>query len=71
MNVADGPGITRYEVLMLLARLSFVSAIGFFSMRWIMNQLDPNNKQKKKAKKKVSLDHVFIGIASVLCTRCT
>lgn len=53
MNVADGPGFSRYEMILLVARLSFVTAIGFFSMKWIMNQLDPNNKQKRKAKKKV------------------
>lgn len=54
MNVADGPGFSRYDVIMLVARLSFVTAIGFFSMKWIMGQLDPNNKQKRKAKQKVS-----------------
>ncbi|KAJ8679763.1 hypothetical protein QAD02_015550 [Eretmocerus hayati] len=52
MNVAEGAGFSRYEVLMLVARLSFVTAIGFFSMKWIMNQLDPNNSQKRKAKQK-------------------
>ncbi|XP_012285360.1 ATPase family AAA domain-containing protein 1-B [Orussus abietinus] len=52
MNVADGAGISRYEVLVLVARLSFVTAIGFFSMKWIMSQLDPTTKAKKKAKQK-------------------
>lgn len=53
MNVAGGSGFSRTEIFMLVARLSFVTAIGFFSMKYIMNQLDPNNKQKRKAKKKV------------------
>ncbi|NP_001239116.1 ATPase family AAA domain-containing protein 1-A-like [Nasonia vitripennis] len=52
MNVAGGSGFSRTEIFMLVARLSFVTAIGFFSMKYIMNQLDPNNKQKRKAKKK-------------------
>lgn len=50
--VADG-GLTRFEVLMLVARLTCVTAIGFFSMKWIMSQLDPTNSSKKRAKKKV------------------
>lgn len=54
MNVADGVGHTRSEILVLIARVSFVAAVGFFSMKWIMNQLDPTNKAKKKARKKVT-----------------
>ncbi|XP_066584571.1 outer mitochondrial transmembrane helix translocase isoform X2 [Prorops nasuta] len=52
MNIADGSGVSRYEIVMLVARLSFVTALGFFTMKFIMNQLDPTNKAKKKAKKK-------------------
>ena len=56
MNLADGSGFaTRYEVILLVARVSFVAAMGFFSMRWIMNQLDPTTQAKKQAKKKVFL----------------
>lgn len=64
MNVADGPGFSRYEIITLIARLSFVTAIGFFSMKWIMNQIDPNNKQKRKAKQKVCF-LILLQIASV------
>ncbi|KAL2737381.1 ATPase family AAA domain-containing protein 1-B-like [Vespula maculifrons] len=52
MNVADGPGFSRYEILLLAARLSFVTAVGFFTMKWFVHQLDPTNAAKKKAKKK-------------------
>ncbi|XP_034948325.1 ATPase family AAA domain-containing protein 1-like [Chelonus insularis] len=52
MNVADGAGFTRYEMFTLIARLSIVTAIGFFSMKWIMSQIDPMSKAKKKAKEK-------------------
>lgn len=53
MNLADGAGFaSRYEVLLLVTRVSLVAAIGFFSMRWIMNQLDPTTQAKKQAKKK-------------------
>lgn len=54
MNIADGVGYSRSEVLVLVARVSFVAAVGFFSMKWIMNQLDPTNNAKKKARKKVT-----------------
>lgn len=53
MNVTDGPGFSRYEILLLAARLSFVTAVGFFTMKWFVHQLDPTNAAKKKAKKKV------------------
>ncbi|XP_012174662.2 outer mitochondrial transmembrane helix translocase [Bombus terrestris] len=52
MNIADGVGYTRSEVFVLVARISFIAAFGFFSMKWIMNQLDPTNNAKKKARKK-------------------
>ncbi|XP_003708159.1 outer mitochondrial transmembrane helix translocase [Megachile rotundata] len=52
MNVADGVGYSRSEVFVLVARVSFIAAVGFFSMKWIMNQLDPTNNAKKKARKK-------------------
>lgn len=52
MNIADGVGHTRSEIFVLVARVSFIAAFGFFSMKWIMNQLDPTNNAKKKARKK-------------------
>jgi HAMP domain-containing protein len=53
MNMAASAGLTRHEILMLVARLTCVAAIGFFSMRWIINQLDPTRSTKQRAKKKV------------------
>ncbi|KAK0089773.1 hypothetical protein PV325_005399 [Microctonus aethiopoides] len=52
MNVADGAGITRYEMFSLISRLAIVTTLGFFSMKWIMTQMDPMAKAKKKAKEK-------------------
>ncbi|XP_076183671.1 outer mitochondrial transmembrane helix translocase [Ptiloglossa arizonensis] len=52
MNVADGVGYSRSELFVLVARVSFVAAVGFFSVKWIINQLDPTNNAKKKAKEK-------------------
>lgn len=52
MNVADGVGYSRTGILILVARVSFVAALGFFSMKWAMNQLDPTKTAKKKARQK-------------------
>lgn len=54
MNIADGAGITRYEMFSLISRLAIVTTLGFFSMKWIMTQMDPMAKAKKKAKEKVN-----------------
>ncbi|XP_023029354.1 no mitochondrial derivative [Leptinotarsa decemlineata] len=41
---------TKNEIFGLVVRLTLVSAVTFFSIKWIMNQVDPTNKSKKKAK---------------------
>ncbi|XP_014482713.1 PREDICTED: ATPase family AAA domain-containing protein 1-B isoform X1 [Dinoponera quadriceps] len=52
MNMVADSGLTRFEMFLFVARLTCVTAIGFFSMKWVMNQLDPNSTSKKRAKKK-------------------
>lgn len=42
---------TRNEVVGLVIRLTLVSAVTFLSIKWIMNQVDPTNKSKRKARK--------------------
>lgn len=46
-NMSD---ITRGDVLQFVLRVTVVTAFSYFSMRWMMNLLDPTNKGKKKAK---------------------
>lgn len=58
MNMATSAGLTRQDVMVHLARLTFFAALGFFSMKWLMNQLDPTRGSKQKAKKKVCNDFV-------------
>lgn len=41
---------TKNEVISLVVRLTIVSAVTFLSIKWLMNQVDPTNKTKKKAK---------------------
>ncbi|EFA07759.1 outer mitochondrial transmembrane helix translocase [Tribolium castaneum] len=43
---------TRNEIISLVVRLTLVSAVTFISIKWLMNQVDPTNKSKKKARKK-------------------
>lgn len=46
----NGAGFSRHEILMFAARFSFVTAIGFFTMKWFVHHLDPTNAAKKQAK---------------------
>nr|CAH7759163.1 unnamed protein product [Callosobruchus chinensis] len=43
---------SKVEVVGLVVRLTLVSAVTFLSIKWIMNQVDPTNKTKKKARKR-------------------
>ncbi|XP_056635380.1 outer mitochondrial transmembrane helix translocase [Diorhabda carinulata] len=43
---------TKNEVIGLVVRLTLVSAVTFLSIKWIMNQVDPTNKNKKKARQR-------------------
>ncbi|XP_070171648.1 outer mitochondrial transmembrane helix translocase [Polyergus mexicanus] len=52
MNMAASAGLTRQDMIMLVARLTCVAAIGFFSVRWLISQLDPTRSTKQRAKKK-------------------
>ncbi|KAF5296450.1 hypothetical protein FQR65_LT01437 [Abscondita terminalis] len=43
---------SRTEIIGLVLRLSLVTAVTFMTIKWFMNQVDPTNKSKKKAKKR-------------------
>lgn len=45
--------ITRTEIIKITAKLVLLSAFSYYSMKWLINQLDPTNKQKNQAKAKV------------------
>nr|XP_014102638.1 ATPase family AAA domain-containing protein 1-B [Bactrocera oleae] len=45
-----GSQLSRNEIVQLLLRVSIASVITFYSVKWMMNQLDPTSKNKKKAK---------------------
>lgn len=42
---------TRTEIVSLVVRLTLVSAVTFWSIKWLLNQVDPTSTSKKKARK--------------------
>ncbi|XP_061387761.1 outer mitochondrial transmembrane helix translocase [Musca vetustissima] len=47
-----GSQLSRNEIFQMLIRASIASVITFYSIKWMMNQIDPTSKNKKKAKLK-------------------
>ncbi|XP_055709546.1 outer mitochondrial transmembrane helix translocase [Phlebotomus papatasi] len=46
----SGNDLTRNEVIQLLLRVGIASFVTFFSLKYLMNALDPTKQSKKKAK---------------------
>ena len=55
----DTQTFSRSEIISLIIRLAILTGVTFFSVKWMITQLDPTNKQKKTAKKKVSISKVY------------
>ena len=51
----EGQDITRGEILSLIARLALATAASYFTVKLLVSAMDPTAKQKKVAKKKVSI----------------
>lgn len=45
----SGTSISRNEVVQFVLRISLVSIVTYYSAKWLMKNLDPTNKSKKKA----------------------
>uniref|UniRef100_A0A0K8TS53 Putative aaa+-type atpase n=1 Tax=Tabanus bromius TaxID=304241 RepID=A0A0K8TS53_TABBR len=45
----SGPQFTRNEVVQLVLRVSIASLVTYYSVKWMLNHLDPTSKNKKKA----------------------
>jgi len=61
-NMVDTRTISQSEVIGLIIRLAVLTGVTFFSVRWMISQLDPTNKQKKSAKKKADEKLRCLGI---------
>ncbi|XP_066994324.2 outer mitochondrial transmembrane helix translocase [Anabrus simplex] len=60
--MSESHTFSRTEILSLIVRLSLFTAVTYFSVKWMINQLDPTNKQKKKARKKAEEQLKRLGI---------
>lgn len=45
-----GSELSRGHMFQMLLRISVASVITYYSVKWMMNQMDPTSKSKKKAK---------------------
>lgn len=45
--------LSRNEVVGLLLRLTVFGAATYYSIKWVMEAMDPTSKQKNQAKKRV------------------
>lgn len=45
--------LTRNEVVGLLLRLTIFGAATYYSIKWVVDAMDPTSKQKSQAKKRV------------------
>ncbi|XP_059054863.1 outer mitochondrial transmembrane helix translocase isoform X1 [Achroia grisella] len=48
----EGSAFTRNDVFQMAIRVAFVSAVTYFSIKWLVNQMDPTSKSRKKAEEK-------------------
>lgn len=49
--VVEG-SFTRNDVFQMAIRVAFVSAVTYFSIKWLVNQIDPTSKSRKKAEER-------------------
>ncbi|KAG8034374.1 hypothetical protein G9C98_007450 [Cotesia typhae] len=68
MSLADGGTLSRYEIFSLVAKLSLITAFGFFGMRWMINQIDPITKTRKKTQEKAREQLAKLGITASIDT---
>lgn len=50
--MVEGSAFTRNEMFQMAIRVAFVSAVTYFSIKWLVNQIDPTSKSRKKAEER-------------------
>ncbi|KAI8439797.1 hypothetical protein MSG28_013473 [Choristoneura fumiferana] len=50
--MVEGSAFTRTDVFQMAIRVAFVSAVTYFSIKWLVNQIDPTSKSRKKAEER-------------------
>jgi hypothetical protein len=51
--MSDSQVILRSEVIGLIIKFALLTGVTYFSVKWMITQLDPTHKQKKSARRKV------------------
>lgn len=46
----ESPDVTRGQIAAMVVRVCVVSAITYYSAKWMLSSMDPNSKMRKKAK---------------------
>jgi len=72
-----GSELTRGHMFQMLLRISIASVITYYSVKWMMNQIDPTSKSKKKAKllaeeqlKRLVLSYARFTLRHILVAQC-
>jgi len=65
-----GSDLSKGQIFQVLVRLSVASLITYYSVKWMMNQMDPTSKNKKKAKvlAEEQLKRFILDSYSIYCT---
>ena len=56
--------ITKAEILSLVVRVAALSAISYYTVKWLMDAMDPTRKQKLKAQEKAKQLMTDLGITA-------
>uniref|UniRef100_A0A1B6DC69 AAA+ ATPase domain-containing protein n=1 Tax=Clastoptera arizonana TaxID=38151 RepID=A0A1B6DC69_9HEMI len=64
MVIMNG-ALSNQEIVSLVVRITLFSAATYFSVKWMINHLDPTNKQKKSAKIKAQEQLRRLGVSKV------
>ncbi|KAM6944634.1 outer mitochondrial transmembrane helix translocase [Lycodopsis pacificus] len=60
--------LSRNEVVGMLLRLTIFGAVTYYSMKWVLDAMDPTSKQKSQAKKRAEQLMKRIGVEGVKLT---
>ncbi|XP_075980175.1 no mitochondrial derivative isoform X2 [Anticarsia gemmatalis] len=64
--MVEGSAFTRNDVFQMAIRVAFVSAVTYFSIKWLVNQIDPTSKSRKKAEERAREQLRKAGLGSKL-----
>lgn len=57
----------RHQIIGLVVRLTLASAVTYYSIKWLISQVDPTSKNKKKAKERAEKQLRRYFICQIYC----